>query len=203
MPVKASVFLLFVLVCLADTSLARYIQADPIGLAGGINPYTYADGNPLTNIDPNGLTSIVFVPSKGVLTVDPEIQGRQLYNMPASTGRPNCGCDASDPNKGPIPSGTYAIDTTKVQQLSLWQTLKRNRPSFLGGGDWGSWNAPLTPNPGTNTRNRSGFYIHEGMFKGSAGCIDVGGGMLGNEITKQLLNDILSDPDKRVPVLVR
>lgn len=203
MPFKVPVFLLFVLAYFVNTASARYIEVDPIGLAGGINPYTYADGNPLTNVDPNGLTSIVFVPSKGVLTVDPEIQGRQPYNMPASTGRPNCECDASDPNRGPIPAGSYAIDTTKVQQLTLWQTLKRNRPSFLGGGDWGSWNAPLTPNPGTNTRNRSGFYIHEGMFKGSAGCIDVGGGMLGNEITKQLLNDILSDPDKRVPVLVR
>lgn len=203
MPSKVPVFLLLGLACSANTASARYIQADPIGLAGGINPYIYADGNPLTNVDPNGLTSIVFVPSKGVLTVDPETQGRQPYNMPASTGRPNCGCDASDPNRGPIPAGTYVIDTTKVQQLSLWQTLKRNRPSFLRGGDWGSWNAPLTPNPGTNTHNRSGFYMHEGMFKGSAGCIDVGGGMFGNEITKQLLNDILSDPDKRVPVLVR
>jgi hypothetical protein len=182
---------------------ARYIQADPIGLEGGMNPYTYADGNPLTNVDPNGLTSIVFDPSRGVMTVDPETKGRQPYNMPASTGRPNCGCDSSDPNRGPIPSGNYTIDTTKVQQLTVWQTIKRNRPGPLGGGDWGSWNTPLIPNLGTNTFNRSGFYMHEGMFPGSAGCIDVGGGMFGNDLTKQLLRDILSDPDKRVPVLVR
>jgi RHS repeat-associated protein len=38
-----------------DVNTGRYIQADPIGLAGDDNPYAYAGGNPLRYMDPLGL----------------------------------------------------------------------------------------------------------------------------------------------------
>ena len=37
-----------------DSSLGRYIQADPIGLGGGANDYAYALDNPLRYTDPSG-----------------------------------------------------------------------------------------------------------------------------------------------------
>jgi len=38
-----------------DPTLGRYVQADPIGLEGDMNPYVYAGANPLGSIDPDGL----------------------------------------------------------------------------------------------------------------------------------------------------
>ncbi|MCF6247125.1 MAG: RHS repeat-associated core domain-containing protein [Desulfobacula sp.] len=38
-----------------DPMTGRYLTPDPIGLAGGINPFVYAENNPVNLIDPEGL----------------------------------------------------------------------------------------------------------------------------------------------------
>lgn len=43
-----------------DPTLGRYLDADPIGLGGGANPFGYVAGKPLSAIDPLGLDIIVF-----------------------------------------------------------------------------------------------------------------------------------------------
>lgn len=55
---RSSAFLWFALALFTTTASARYIQADPIGLEGGPNVYTYANNAPTMYTDPTGL----FVP---------------------------------------------------------------------------------------------------------------------------------------------
>lgn len=38
-----------------DPTLGRYVESDPIGLRGGLNPYRYVCDNPVTNTDEMGL----------------------------------------------------------------------------------------------------------------------------------------------------
>ncbi len=54
-----------------DPGTGRFVSADPIGVAGGINIYGYAGGDPVNNVDPNGLYT--DVPKTGSLLpgVDP------------------------------------------------------------------------------------------------------------------------------------
>ncbi|WDZ49525.1 RHS repeat protein [Acinetobacter vivianii] len=48
-----------------NPELGRYMEADPIGLEGGLNPYTYAGSNPVMNTDATGLCPFCLLGAAG------------------------------------------------------------------------------------------------------------------------------------------
>jgi RHS repeat-associated protein len=68
-----------------DAALQRFISEDPVGLAGGLNPYSYAGNDPVNASDPTGLSPC---PSWEVM-----IDGKCQQQSPILLD-PICTCDA-------------------------------------------------------------------------------------------------------------
>ena len=133
--------------------------------------------------------------------MDPE-NGSPPYGIPSTSGKGEClnkpQC-STKPWKGPIPPGLYDAFVKDLTDPSLLWDIARNTK-----GDWGDWRIPLKPRiplPGIKPA-RDEFFIHGGSIPGSAGCVDIGGGLLGSKLTDKLKKDLLSDPDGVVELLV-
>ena len=71
-------------------------------------------------------------------------------------------------NIGGIPQGLYYVESKEQRsaKTSPWSHIVKSS-------GWGNYSWPLHPNKTSDTRKRSGFFIHGGSDFGSAGCIDL------------------------------
>jgi hypothetical protein len=83
-----------------DAGAGRWAAKDPIGFGGGqANQYRYAFGDPINFFDMSGLSSVVFNPSAGAVTVI-NGAGESLGDYPAAN-------NAQRSSRGPWPEGSY------------------------------------------------------------------------------------------------
>jgi len=186
-----------------DARIGRFLGEDPLGLKDGANLYLYVGANPLKWRDPSGRTRLELDIKNGTLTIDPEKPGVSPYAIPVTSGRPgpclnNPSCVRQE-NIGPIPPGDYTILTELIDNPGSAGDILR----YFSGLDYGDWRVPIHPNRPAEVWPRFGFKLHGGRIPGSAGCIDVGGGVFGNATTDRLLNDLLADSDGIVPLKVK
>ncbi|HOI95809.1 MAG TPA: RHS repeat-associated core domain-containing protein, partial [Syntrophobacter fumaroxidans] len=101
-----------------DPKTGRYLTPDPIGLAGGINPYVYVGGDPVNRMDPLGLTDLNLLP--------PESDEFTYAN--AATSPPNTFTVAAHGN-------TRWFFDQQLRRLSPRQlaNLIRNHPNYSQG----------------------------------------------------------------------
>ena len=114
-----------------DPRTGRYVESDPIGLAGGVNTYGYVGGNPVGAIDPDGLCDCSHILEDANKLNDDSGYGFKGDKGPGAN-KNKCNAFVSDvlqntgvaPRRwwglgGPISAGTWADPTASIPNFPV------------------------------------------------------------------------------------
>ena len=112
-----------------NPALGRYVQADPIGLVGGINLFIYVDNGPIVWIDPWGLTGF---PVGGPISISSPFG----YRIHPITGQSQFHNGVDIPN--PVGATVYATDpgtviSTRTSPSGGTQVIIQNNNGSISG----------------------------------------------------------------------
>ena len=188
-------------------NVGRFTSVDP--LAPNEMTYGYVYGNPTNFNDPSGLTKMLYLSDLGWLIVDREVLSKDRFFMVEATSGLKSGMNnpkeehiraGTKRSVGPIPKGNYYILKKDMDDPNwVWDFFIRNQLGL--GPDWGDWRIKVR-SVGKPKYGRTKFYMHGGQDLGSAGCIDLGGGIYGDENTNAVRDAILADPDGKIELEV-
>ncbi|MDH5668631.1 MAG: hypothetical protein OEY86_11520 [Nitrospira sp.] len=160
-----------------DSSIGRFLQEDPIGIAGSLNVYLYALANPLSFVDPDGLrATITCIRCRGTAgpiscTVDED--GHPGQSFTTNAGNNQASQNPNDPfgTNGPLPPDQYDLPNAFSPKFN------RIVPSPTNTGKPG-----VIQTPAGSTR--TGIRVHKG--NNSSGCLTTGAGASGANVEQRL-----------------
>ncbi|WP_429000886.1 RHS repeat-associated core domain-containing protein [Stenotrophomonas maltophilia] len=165
-----------------DASVGRYVQSDPIGIAGGIATYGYAESSPIQLSDRFGLASCYYSIRDERMECFPSTEGKQYLSIRVASGNNGGGMQCKNnpaftslQGRGPIPTGKWN-----------WTNTWTSKPNVRA----------LEPAPGTNTFGRSLIRSHScanafGLSLGPHFCSE--GCVTGTAADLKRLNELIDD----------